>query len=220
MATTFTNSGPYYPTRSLGGKVSTENFSTCNGFSQNYVADRVVKDLPLTPLQFTVVSNQLVTMTSGANAIAEVNTTGIGGIVITATNNEIAWSFAAPFDMDPVKEFAIRFEYANRAGVAYSSATDLITTKSYWTKWDLSTDTGALATTVFSETTNTTTIPSVAYGRCWSTWDSVNDSAVLAQSIVPVEDRILGFSRFTLATNVTSVFVIGMQFGYYKRFQM
>jgi len=219
MATTFASSGPYIPTKSLVAGHGTNQFAMASGFSQNYVADQVIVPLPLVVTSFSVTSPNLVTMTSGGSVVNEVNTAGIGGVVITDTNDPLAWSFIVPWDMDPAKEFAVRYEYVNRAGIAYSSATDLVTTKSYWDKWDLSTDTGALATTVFSETTNTTTIPSVAYGRCWSSWDAVNDSAVLSANPVPAEDRIIGFCRFTLATNVTSIFVIGAQLGYYKRYQ-
>jgi hypothetical protein len=220
MATTFAATGPYMPTKALVGAPGTHNFATASPFSQNFVADKVIKDLPFTPLQFSVTSPNLVTMTSGASIISEVNTTGIGGIVIDhASTDEIAWSFVVPWDMDPVKEFAIRFEYVNMAGIKWSKASDLITTKSLWDKWDLSTDTGALATTVFSETTNTTTIPSAIYGRGWSAWDAVNDSAVLNAALIPAEDRVIGFTRFTLATNVTGVFVTSMQLGYYKRYQ-
>jgi hypothetical protein len=221
MATTFATSGPYIPTKSLVAGHGTNQFAMASGFSQNYVADQVIVPLPLVATSFSVTSPNLVTMTSGASVVNEVNTTGIGGIVITDTNDEIAWSFVVPWDMDPAKEFAIRFEYANRAGLAWATgtATDLITTTSYWTKWDLSTDTGALAGTVFSDTTNTASLASVAYGRQWSAWDSVNDSAVLSANPVPAEDRILGFTRFGLGSGVSSTFVIGMQLGYYKRYQ-
>lgn len=220
MATTFAASGAPRPTRSLlADNGDNYNFSTLDGFSQNYVADMVIVDLPIKPTQLIASASGVKTMVSGARVCREVNTTGIGGISLIATKNQIAWSFVVPWDFDPKKEFAIRFEYATAR--AMSKATDLLTTVSKWSKWDLSDDTGAIAATVFSETTNETTLnAAVANGRVWSTWDSVNDSAVLNAALIPAEDRILGVTDFTVATNTSDTKVIGMQLGYYKRLQM
>jgi hypothetical protein len=221
MATTFTTTGPRWPTKSMLNDVGTHQFAICDNFSQNYCADMVIKPLPFTALQFLAYdATKLASMASGTCNVAEVNTTGLGGITLSSTTKStIAWSFIAPWDMDPVKEFAIRFEF----GVprACTKASDIITTVSYIKLWDLSTTTGAAPTVVMSDTTNTTSLnSSKAYGRLWSAWDSMTDSAVLALALVPGDDRLLGKTVFTLPTNTTATKVIGMQLGYYKRLQM
>jgi hypothetical protein len=202
----------------MGNTVGTHQFAICDGFSQNYVADQVIKFFPFDALQFTVTTPRFVSMGSGTCMVNEINTTGQGGLTISSTGKStIAWSFVAPFDMDPTKEFAIRFEFSPARA---QSATDIITTKSYVLLWDLSATAGAAPTVVMSDTTNTTSLSAaVAYGRVWSSWDSMTDSAVLALGIVPADDRILGRTVFTLPYDTTATKVLGFQLGYYKRLQ-
>jgi len=222
MATTFTAAGPYVPTRAVAGGNYTE-FGACDQFSQNYVIDKTVVDLPFSPLAFTVVSTNvgLRTMASGARTVSEVNTTGIGGVLITTTNDQLCFRFRVPVDMDPSKEFAVRYEFANCAGIKYSAATDLITSTTYWLPLKSHATTAALPTTKMSWTSTNarTTIGSAIYGFYDGSWQAVNDSAVLAQSLVPGLHRVIVRTDFTLATNVTSVFVTGVQLGYYKKLQ-
>jgi hypothetical protein len=218
MATSFKASGPHYPTRSTFGSGGYVELGNCDPFSQNFVCDKVIKELPLAIGNFTTAGTaKLCTMVSGACVIAEVNTAGIGGIVLESTKNQIAFSFKVPQDMDVAKEFAIRYEFMNRAGIKYSKATDIITTVSKWDALTASTVTAAAASTVFSDTTNTTTIGSAIYGMYNSTWDSVNDSAVLAAGLVAGDDRILVLTDFTLGSNVSSVFCTSIQLGYYRK---
>lgn len=223
-ASTMKDSGPYTPTKSAT-VADTEQFSRVNTFAQEYTFDRTYETVPFTPSMFTtaasgaVGSGGLLTLVSGARTLQEVNTTGIAGVLLTTTKDQLAYSFVVPVDMDPNKEFSIRYELVTPAGIKYSKATDLVTTVTKWDAWGTSTDTGAAASTVMSDTTNTTTIPSAIYGRKWSDWDGVNDSAVVAASIVPGDTRINILTDFTLATNVTAIFCIGFQLGYYKRYQ-
>lgn len=217
MATTFKNSGPHYPSNSTFGAGGTATMRGCDPFSQNFVCDRVIKEIPLSALFVDCVTGSLVTMGSGALTISEVNTTGVAGVIVAATGDQMLWSFKVPQDMDVAKEFAIRYELTNRAGIKYSKATDLITTTSYHKALTASTVTAAVAGTVFSDTTNTTTLGSAIYGMFNTTWDSVNDSAVLAMGLVAGDDKILILSKFTLGTNVTSVFCTGIQLGYYRQ---
>lgn len=219
MATTFKNSGPHYPTNSTFGAGGYAELGKCDPFSQNFVCDQVIKEIPLSIANFTTAGTaKLCTMVSGARVIAEVNTSGIGGVVLSdSAKDQIAWSFKVPQDMDVAKEFAVRYEFANMAGVKYSKATDLITTTTRWLALTAGTVTAAYPTTVMSDTTNTTTIGSAIYGFFNSSWDSVNDSAVLAAGLAAGDDRVIVATTFTLATNVTSVFVTGIQLGYYRK---
>lgn len=219
MASTMKDSGPYAPTKSTT-VADTHSFSVVNTMAQEYTFDRVYHSIPLQVSQFGCTTAAIVTLVSGACVLSEVNTTGIAGIVLDTSKDQIAFSFVTPIDMDPSKEFAIRYEFANRTGIKWTKASDLVTTSTKWSAWKQSTSTGAIAATMMSDTTNTTSIPSVVYGRCWSDWDSVNDSAVLAAGVVPGDTRINIMTDFTLATNVTSIFVLGIQLGYYKRYQM
>jgi hypothetical protein len=219
MATTFKTAGPYTPTRSVAGAGGYSQMAGCDPFSQNFVFDRVIKDMPLGALCFSVTSPTLVTMGSGACTVVEINTCGVGGILLDSTKDQVCWSFKTPIDMDPAKEF-IRYEFANPTGIKYAAATSMMTVSSFWKAIDATTTTAALPTTAFSVTAVSSTMASVVYGHWNNGWESVNDSAVVAKALVPGDDRIYIRSDFTLSTTATSMFVVGVQLGYYKKFQM
>lgn len=223
MATTFKASGPYTPTKSAAASGGVTEFAGCDRFSQNYVFDKTLKDIPIGALYFTtaasgsVGSGGLISVSTGAHAVSEINSSGLCGVYITDTNDRMTLHFPVPVDMDVNKEFAIRYRIANAD--TYGASTSIITTKSLWR--DLSNATAVMSapTVVFSDTTNSTTIQSVQYSSQWLAWDSVNDSAVAAAALVAGDDWILVQTVFTLATSVTAFWVTGAQLGYYKRFQ-
>lgn len=218
MATTFKTSGPYAPTGSAAGAGGVAQFRGCDPFSQNFCFDKVIKDMPLSALNFSVTSPTLVTMGSGACTVVEVNTCGIGGILLDSTKDQVCWSFKAPIDMDPAKEFAVRYEFCNPTGIKYAAATSMMTVSSYWRAMT-SNVTASLPTVAFSVTAVSSTMSSVIFGYWNNGWESANDSAVVAKSIVPGDTRVVIRSDFTLSTTATSMFVTGVQLGYYKKFQ-
>lgn len=223
MATTFKSAGPYTPTRSCAASGGYSEFAGVDTFSQNYVFDKTLKDIPISPLLMrggasgSVGAGTFVCLATGDHAVTEVNSVGYAGIYITDSNDRMSFQFTLPVDMDPNKEFAIRYRIANAD--TYGAATSTITTKSYWRDYSTATAVTSAPTVVFSDTTNSTTIQSVQYSQQWLAWDSVNDSAVAAAALVPGDDTIGVQTAFTLATSVTAFWVVGIQLGYYKRFQ-
>jgi hypothetical protein len=220
MATTFKTAGPYMPTRSVAGAGGYSQMAGCDPFSQNFVFDRVIKDMPLSVLNFDGTTSTITTMASGARVITEVNTTGCGGILLTTTNDQVCWSFKCPVDMDAAKEFAIRYEFATPTGIKFTTAaSSKMTVSSFWRPMVGSTTTASLPSVAFSVTAVSSSMASVIYGHWNNGWESVNDSAVVAKALVPGDDRIYIRSDFTLGAACTSMLVTGVQLGYYKKFQ-
>jgi hypothetical protein len=223
MATTFKAAGPHSPTNSVAASGGYAEFRNVNTFSQNYVFDKVLKDIPISPTLLrggasgSVGAGTFVAFATGDHAVTEINSSGMGGIYITDTNDRMVFQFTVPVDMDPNKEFAVRYRIANAD--TYGAATSIITTKSLWRHYSTATAVTSAPTVVFSDTTNTTTIQSVQYSQQWLSWDSVNDSAVAAAALVPGDDTIMVHTVFTLATSVTAFWVTSIELGYYKKYQ-
>lgn len=185
---------------------SLAQFKHSNPFVANFVMDRPTVWVNLAPANAIVAS--LVGMGGGTPAVAEINTSEIGGFTLDANDESVSGIIPIPGDMDLAQDFQCRVLYSN----SEAAATGTINFTMTYGSLTVGTDALAVAATAV-DTAGAALADLGANVLQWSNYSIIAGGTL---TDTPIDDVLVIKEAVTLVTCANAT-VYGIQCQYYRK---
>jgi len=183
------------------------SFSTCAPLSR-FIFDRPIVSIPLLPGGHC--NNSLVSMGTGTPAVAEINTSEVGGFTLDADNESVSFLFPFPLDIDLSKEIDLRMLWSNSESAATGTGRVL------WYHKAITAGTTAIAVaTTAPGSVAAAQVDLAANVVLWSGW-SVIAASTFAANVAG--DDVLIVKAYVDLTTIANMTLYMAQVRYYRKY--